>query len=53
MIRVRICYRRKSKSKHGALSFNIIICHYFFSVCFYDIANDVLALSDRTDTEEL
>ena len=52
MIRVRMCYRRKSKSKHGALSLSIL-CHYFFSVCFYDIANDVLALSDRTDTEEL
>ena len=53
MIRVRLCYCRKSKSKHGALSFNITLCHCFFSECFYDIANDVLALRDRTDTEEL
>lgn len=37
----------------GALSLNSILCQYFFSVCFYDIANDVLTLNDRTDTEEL
>ena len=31
----------------------IVLCHYFCSVCFYDITNDVLAFNDRTDTEEL
>ena len=48
-----MCYRRKSKSNMAPFRSTLFSAIISVSVSFYDIANDVLALNDRTDTEEL